>query len=94
MIHEVLERVDRALVALVTEPDGMKELRAAVDLLTRHAAVAPVVRGARARRAAGPARLRLVRGHAEVDGDRDAGEGDRDAQDGVRAVPQDHRPEA
>jgi alkanesulfonate monooxygenase SsuD/methylene tetrahydromethanopterin reductase-like flavin-dependent oxidoreductase (luciferase family)/hemerythrin-like domain-containing protein len=33
-IHEVLEGVDRALVALVSEPDGMKSLRAAVDLLT------------------------------------------------------------
>jgi alkanesulfonate monooxygenase SsuD/methylene tetrahydromethanopterin reductase-like flavin-dependent oxidoreductase (luciferase family)/hemerythrin-like domain-containing protein len=33
-IHDVLERVDQALVALVTEPDGMKSLRAAVDLLT------------------------------------------------------------
>jgi alkanesulfonate monooxygenase SsuD/methylene tetrahydromethanopterin reductase-like flavin-dependent oxidoreductase (luciferase family)/hemerythrin-like domain-containing protein len=33
-IHEVLEGVDRALVALVTEPDGMKSLRAAVDVLT------------------------------------------------------------
>ncbi|WP_424528767.1 LLM class flavin-dependent oxidoreductase [Sphaerisporangium viridialbum] len=33
-IHEVLEGVDRALVALVTEPDGLKSLRAAVDLLT------------------------------------------------------------
>jgi hemerythrin-like domain-containing protein len=34
VIHEVLEGVDRALVALVSEPDGMKSLRAAVDLLT------------------------------------------------------------
>jgi hypothetical protein len=34
VIHGVLERVDRALVALVTGPDGMAELRAAIDLLT------------------------------------------------------------
>ncbi|HEY9409869.1 MAG TPA: hemerythrin domain-containing protein, partial [Jiangellaceae bacterium] len=34
VIHEVLEQVDRALVALVSEPDGMKALRGAVDLLT------------------------------------------------------------
>lgn len=34
VIHEVLEQVDRALVALVSEPDGMKALREAVDLLT------------------------------------------------------------
>jgi alkanesulfonate monooxygenase SsuD/methylene tetrahydromethanopterin reductase-like flavin-dependent oxidoreductase (luciferase family)/hemerythrin-like domain-containing protein len=33
-IHGVLEGVDRALVALVSEPDGIKELRAAVDLLS------------------------------------------------------------
>jgi alkanesulfonate monooxygenase SsuD/methylene tetrahydromethanopterin reductase-like flavin-dependent oxidoreductase (luciferase family) len=34
VIHEVIERVDRALVAFVSSPDGMAELRAAVDLLT------------------------------------------------------------
>lgn len=34
VIHDVLERVDRALVAFVAEPDGMPELRAAVDLLS------------------------------------------------------------
>ena len=35
VIAGVLERVDRALVALVTSPaTGMPELRAAVDLLT------------------------------------------------------------
>ncbi len=33
-IHDVLEGVDRALVALVATPDGMAELRAAVDLLS------------------------------------------------------------
>ena len=33
MIHDVLEGVDRALVAYVGAPDGMTELRAAVDLL-------------------------------------------------------------
>ena len=33
-IHEVIERVDRALVALVAGPDGMPGLRAEVDLLT------------------------------------------------------------
>ncbi|MCG5212819.1 LLM class flavin-dependent oxidoreductase [Streptosporangium soli] len=33
-IHEVIERVDRALVAFVTVPDGLAEVRAAVDLLT------------------------------------------------------------
>ena len=33
-IHDVLERVDRALVAFVAESDGMAELRAAVDLLS------------------------------------------------------------
>jgi hypothetical protein len=33
-IHDVLERVDRALVAFVAGPDGATELRAAVDLLT------------------------------------------------------------
>jgi hypothetical protein len=34
IIHDVLEGVDRALVALVAEPDGMKAVREAVDLLT------------------------------------------------------------
>lgn len=34
VIHEVLEGVDRALVALVTGPDGIAGLRAAVDLLS------------------------------------------------------------
>jgi hemerythrin-like domain-containing protein len=34
VIHDVLERVDRALVALVAEPDGMADLRGALDLLT------------------------------------------------------------
>ena|SRR5689334_19097028 len=33
-IHGVIKRVDRALVAFVGAPDGMKELRAAIDLLT------------------------------------------------------------
>jgi alkanesulfonate monooxygenase SsuD/methylene tetrahydromethanopterin reductase-like flavin-dependent oxidoreductase (luciferase family) len=33
-IHDVLERVDRALVAFVAGPDGAKALTAAVDLLT------------------------------------------------------------
>ncbi len=33
-IHDVLEQVDRALVAFVATPDGARELRAAVDLLT------------------------------------------------------------
>ncbi|MFG1888795.1 LLM class flavin-dependent oxidoreductase [Micromonospora sp. NPDC049051] len=33
-IHDVLERVDRALVAFVSVSDGMAELRAAVDLLS------------------------------------------------------------
>jgi alkanesulfonate monooxygenase SsuD/methylene tetrahydromethanopterin reductase-like flavin-dependent oxidoreductase (luciferase family) len=33
-IHDVLEQVDRALVAFVATPDGAGELRAAVDLLT------------------------------------------------------------
>jgi alkanesulfonate monooxygenase SsuD/methylene tetrahydromethanopterin reductase-like flavin-dependent oxidoreductase (luciferase family) len=33
-IHGVLEQVDRALVAFVAGPDGIKELRAAADLLT------------------------------------------------------------
>ena len=33
VIHDVLEGVDRALVAYVGAPDGMAELRAAVDLL-------------------------------------------------------------
>jgi hemerythrin-like domain-containing protein len=34
VIHDVLERVDRALVALVSEPDRIGEVQAAVDLLT------------------------------------------------------------
>ncbi|WNB85264.1 LLM class flavin-dependent oxidoreductase [Cellulomonas sp. ATA003] len=34
VIHDVLEGVDRALVRLVSGPDGMPGLRAAVDLLT------------------------------------------------------------
>ncbi|MEU1590422.1 LLM class flavin-dependent oxidoreductase [Micromonospora sp. NPDC005710] len=34
VIHDVLEGVDRALVAYVGSPDGIAELRAAVDLLT------------------------------------------------------------
>jgi DNA invertase Pin-like site-specific DNA recombinase len=33
-IHEVLERLDRALVAFVAGPDGAKQLNSAVDLLT------------------------------------------------------------
>jgi hypothetical protein len=33
-IHGVLEQVDRALVAFVAGPDGVKQLRAAADLLT------------------------------------------------------------
>ncbi len=33
-IHDVLEGVDRALVAFVSVPDGMTKLRAAVDLLS------------------------------------------------------------
>jgi hemerythrin-like domain-containing protein len=34
VIADVLDQVDRALVALVSEADGMSKLRAAVDLLT------------------------------------------------------------
>ena len=34
VIADVLDQVDRALVALVTEPDGIAKLRATVDLLT------------------------------------------------------------
>jgi hypothetical protein len=34
VIHDVLERVDAALVALVSDPKGITELSAAVDLLT------------------------------------------------------------
>ncbi len=34
VIADVLERVDRALVALITAPDGVAKVRAAVDLLT------------------------------------------------------------
>lgn len=34
VIADVLDQVDRALVALVSEPDGMTKLRGAVDLLT------------------------------------------------------------
>jgi alkanesulfonate monooxygenase SsuD/methylene tetrahydromethanopterin reductase-like flavin-dependent oxidoreductase (luciferase family)/iron-sulfur cluster repair protein YtfE (RIC family) len=33
-IHEVIERVDQALVTFLTAPDGMATLRAAVDVLT------------------------------------------------------------
>ncbi|WP_193611161.1 hemerythrin domain-containing protein [Nocardioides lijunqiniae] len=33
-IHDVLEGVDRALVAFITEPDGVVRLQDAVDLLT------------------------------------------------------------
>ncbi|MDT5026718.1 MAG: hypothetical protein QOE61_3144 [Micromonosporaceae bacterium] len=33
-IHEVIERVDQALVTFVTAPDGMATLRTAVDVLT------------------------------------------------------------
>lgn len=33
-IHDVLERVDQALVRFVSVPDGLPDLRAAVDLLT------------------------------------------------------------
>ena len=33
-IHDVLERVGRALVDFVSVPDGMSALRAAVDLLS------------------------------------------------------------
>lgn len=34
VIHDVLETVDRALVALVSTPDGMAQVRTAVDLLS------------------------------------------------------------
>jgi alkanesulfonate monooxygenase SsuD/methylene tetrahydromethanopterin reductase-like flavin-dependent oxidoreductase (luciferase family) len=34
VIAEVLDRVDRALVAVVSEPDGLGQVRAAVDLLS------------------------------------------------------------
>lgn len=34
VIHDVLEQVDRALVAMVSEPDGLAQVREAVDLLT------------------------------------------------------------
>ncbi len=34
VIADVLDQVDRALVALVSEPDGMAKLRGAIDLLT------------------------------------------------------------
>ena len=34
VIHDVLNRVDAALVAMVRNPDGIRELREAVDLLT------------------------------------------------------------
>ena len=34
MIADVLDQVDRALVALVTEPDGIAALRTAVNLFT------------------------------------------------------------
>ncbi len=34
VISEVLERVDQALVAMVSAPDGLAQVRAAVDLLT------------------------------------------------------------
>lgn len=34
VIHDVLERVDRALVRLVAQPDGIAALREAVDLLS------------------------------------------------------------
>jgi alkanesulfonate monooxygenase SsuD/methylene tetrahydromethanopterin reductase-like flavin-dependent oxidoreductase (luciferase family) len=34
VIADLLDRVDRALVALVSEPDGMSKLRGAIDLLT------------------------------------------------------------
>lgn len=54
VIHDVLERVDRALVAFVAGPEGNAELRAAVDLLTEallshlsyeeHELVAPLAR--------------------------------------------------
>lgn len=33
VIHEVLDDVDRAMVAMVSEPDGLAAVRAAVDLL-------------------------------------------------------------
>lgn len=33
MIADLLDRVDGALVALVSEPDGIAQVRAAVDLL-------------------------------------------------------------
>jgi hemerythrin-like domain-containing protein len=33
-IHDVLENVDEALVALVTAPNDLSDLRAAVDLLS------------------------------------------------------------
>jgi hemerythrin-like domain-containing protein len=34
LIHDVLDAVDQALVALVSRPEGMKDLRVAVDQLT------------------------------------------------------------
>ena len=34
IIADVLDQVDLALVAVVSEPDGMSQLRQAIDLLT------------------------------------------------------------
>ena len=55
VIHDVLERVDQALVALVADAGRrLTDLRAAVDLLTDTLLLAPLLRGARAGRAPRP----------------------------------------
>ncbi|WP_083750475.1 hemerythrin domain-containing protein [Kribbella sp. ALI-6-A] len=34
VVHDLLEELDRALVALVSEPDGLEQVRAALDVLS------------------------------------------------------------
>ena len=61
VIHDLLDRVDRALVDLVAgKPDGLDEAQRRGRPACRRPALAPVLRGARARGAVGPPRFRLT----------------------------------
>ena len=61
-IADLLERVDRALVALVaSQDDGIDGVQRAIGPAHRRAAVALLLRGARADRAARAARFLLTR---------------------------------
>ena len=59
VIADLLERIDKALVALVeSQPEAMKEVRAAVDLLDGRNGLPPLLRGART--GGTPSQIRLL----------------------------------